>query len=411
MFLVGVAGFTLASLACGLAPSSEVLAAARIAQGAAAAVMVPQVMSIIHADFPVEEQPKAFAIFGAISGIGAVAGPILGGVLIAGDPLGLGWRAIFLINVPVGLIAMFAGHRLIRESRPPTALRLDLPGVAFATLGLLLLLYPLVQGHERGWPWWSFSSMLASVPVLLIFVMHQRARTRSGRSPLVVLDLFRARTFVAGLGVQLAFYVTIGLFFLSWSLYLQVGLDFTALRAGLTTLGFAIGAFLSSATAVMVLLGRFGRRVLMAGLIVMAAGVVAMALVVNSAGIDVTSWHLVGPLTVIGFGFGLIAAPLPVLILTDVPLGSSGSASGLANTMVQLGNAVGIALVSLAFLLPLGRGDATAQGFVDAFEASLGWMVGTLMLVLALTFALPRHIRPEPRLTESEAIDPLPKPA
>jgi EmrB/QacA subfamily drug resistance transporter len=466
-FQLGVAGFTFASLLCGVAPNPAFLAGSRVLQGAAAAIMVPQVIAIIHATFPAEERPKAYGIFGAMAGVAAVAGPILGGVLIDWDLFGLGWRTIFLINVPVGVLGLAAGARLIGESRSSHALRLDLVGVAVSTAGLLLFFYPLVQGPDLGWPAWGFASMAASVLVLVGFVRHQRYKTRKDGSPLVVLSLFRARSFVAGLGVQLGFYVAVGLFFLSWNVYLQAGLGFTALRAGLTALAFAAGAFISSALAVAVLVGRFGRLVLVGGVAVQLAGVAAMLVVVGRYGIGIGSWHMVAPLMVVGIGFGLIASPLPAVVLDEVPVQDSGSASGLTNTVMQLGVATGVALVSLAFLAPLAAAAATnadrvtpglrqelnaaglpaervdvvtaafhactvervqqkdptelpascarlddasrepavasvlaahgreaaAASFVSSFRVSLFSILGILVVVLALTFGLPRGLR------------------
>jgi EmrB/QacA subfamily drug resistance transporter len=391
-FQLGVAGFTATSLLCGLAPNSTVLAGGRILQGAAAALMVPQVMAIIHATFPPGERPKAFAIFGAITGLAAVIGPILGGLLIGWDLFGTGWRAVFLINVPVGVVSLFAGQRAIRESRSSQRLRLDLTGVALSTLGLLLLVYPLVQGHDLGWPMWTYASMAAGVVVLAVLVRHQRRKERVGGSPLIVTSLFRSRGFASGLGVQLGFYAVIGLFFLSWNIYLQAGLGFSALRSGLTTVAFAAGAFLSSALAVAVLVGKYGRRVLTAGVLVEILGVSTLAWAVHAADTGIGARHVIAPLVLMGIGFGLVAAPLPVVVLQDVPVQAAGSASGLSNTVTQLGVAFGIAAVSVAFFVPLG--DPTSAGnFIDAFQISLATMIGVLAVVAALTLGLPRRVR------------------
>ncbi len=391
-FQLGVAGFTAASLLCGFAPSPTVLAGARVLQGAAAALMVPQVMAIIHATFPARERPKVFAIFGAITGLAAVIGPIAGGLLIGGDLFGLGWRTIFLINVPVGVISLIVGRYAIRESRSSQRLRLDLTGVVLSALGLMLVLYPLVQGHELGWPLWTYASMMAGVGVLAALVRQQRHKERAGGSPLIVVSLFRSRGFSSGLGVQLGFYCVVGLFFLSWNIYLQAGLGFTALRAGFTTIAFAAGAFLSSAVAVTVLLRKFGRTVLTAGVLVEILGVSTLAWMVHSAGTGIGSWHLIAPLVVMGIGFGLVAAPLPVVVLQDAPTEAAGSASGLSNTVTQLGIAVGVAAVSVAFVVPLAD-RVSPDGFVHAFEVSLAALIGILVVVVALTLHLPKQAR------------------
>lgn len=387
-FQLGIAGFTLASAACGLAPSAELLAGARVLQGAAAALMVPQVMSIIHATFPAGERGKAFGIFGAVAGLAAVAGPILGGVLVSSNVLGLGWRAIFLINVPVGLLALAAGRAVISESRGENAARLDLRGVAVCSLALLLVVFPLVQGHDLGWPWWTFALVAASAPVTWLLVRHVRSLHQRGGSPLIVPSLFRYRSFVVGLGVQLTFHTVVALFFLSWTVYLQLGAGFSALRAGLTTVAFAIGAFASSGVAVAVLVQRYGRKVLIAGAAVEVAGMLALLWTVDRHGDDITLWAAAAPLLVVGFGFGLIAAPLPVVILTDVPQGASGSASGLSNTVVQVGGAIGVAFLGVTFFGPLGHGD----GFAEGFGTTLWVISGLLAVVLLLTCLLPRRL-------------------
>lgn len=391
-FQIGVAGFTAASLLCGLAPNPTVLAGARVLQGAAAALMVPQVMAIIHATFPAHERPKAFAIFGAITGLAAVIGPIAGGLLIGGNPFGLGWRTIFLINLPVGLISLIVGRYAIRESRSPQRLRLDLAGVALSALGLMLLLYPLIQGQELGWPPWTYASMAAGVVMLAALAHQQRTKERAGGSPLIVASLFRSRGFTAGLGVQLGFYCVVGLFFLSWNIYLQAGLGFTPLRAGFTTVAFAVGAFLSSASAVTVLFRAFGRGVLTVGVLVEIAGVSVLAWTVHSAGAGIGGRHMIAPLIVMGIGFGLVAAPLPVVVLQDAPAHAAGSASGLSNTVTQLGVAVGVAMVSVTFFVPLGD-QLSPDSFVRAFTVSLAVLIGILAVVAALTFHLPKNRR------------------
>ena len=354
LFQLGVAGFTVASLLCGVAQNAEMLAGSRLLQGAAAAMMVPQVLAIIHATFDSEERNKAFAIAGSVGGLAAVAGPILGGLLVNWNLFGLSWRPIFLINVPVGVLGLVLGARLIRESRSPHALRTDFVGVGLSTLGLLLFAFPLMQGRELGWPVWGFVSMAASVPVFIGFAAYQRRKARRDGSPLVPPALFRVRSFVAGLGVQLTFYVGIGVFFLSWSVYMQLGLGWSPLHAGLTALAFCFGAFVSSAASVVVLVQKFGRRVLLAGALVQSAGLAAYIVAAGALGSTINTWEMVAPLVVIGLGFGMVAAPTPVVVLTEVPPADAGSASGLVNTMTQLGAVIGVALVSVVFFSPLG---------------------------------------------------------
>src|SRR5690349_19430917 len=201
LFLIGVVGFTIMSALCGAAQSPGMLIASRVVQGAMGAIMVPQILAVIQVMFPPAERIKALAGFGVTAGLGTVSGPLLGGLLIQGNLLGLDWRPIFLINVPVGIVALAASAVLVRESRAPSPPRLDPVRVALISLALLLLLYPLVQGRQLGWPAWTFASMAAAVPVLGAFAGYERTKARKDGSPLVQLRLFRQRAFGVGIAI------------------------------------------------------------------------------------------------------------------------------------------------------------------------------------------------------------------
>ncbi|MBO0807964.1 MAG: MFS transporter, partial [Actinobacteria bacterium] len=207
LFLIGVTGFTVFSALCGAAQSPGMLIAARVAQGAMGAIMVPQVLAVIQVIFPPAERIKALAGFGVTAGLGTVSGPLLGGLLIGHNLFGLDWRPIFLINVPVGIIAVIASAVLVRESRAQQPPRLDPAGVGLVTAALVLLLYPLVQGRQLGWPGWTFAMMAASAPVFAAFAWYERATQRRAGSPLVPLSLFARRGFSAGMAVALSFFL------------------------------------------------------------------------------------------------------------------------------------------------------------------------------------------------------------
>lgn len=225
LFLIGIAGFTLASALCGFAANPEMLVASRILQGGMAAMMVPQVLSIVHATFPAEERGKVFGLFGMIVGLGAVSGPLLGALLTEWNLFGLEWRPIFLINLPVGIAGLLLGRRFISESKAPRALKLDLVGVVLVTLGLLMLIYPLTRGRELGWPVWGHVVMGCSVLVFGALVAYEKYKTRRDGSPLIELSLFKVKSFAAGVAVQVVFGVALGVFFLVWTMYMQVGLE------------------------------------------------------------------------------------------------------------------------------------------------------------------------------------------
>ncbi|MFF8832525.1 MFS transporter [Streptomyces sp. NPDC015131] len=397
LFLVGIAGFTVASALCGFAAGPEMLVASRLLQGAMAAMMVPQVLAIIHVTFPAHERGKVFGMFGAVVGLGAVSGPLLGALLTQWNLFGLEWRPIFLINLPVGIAGLILGRKYIIESRADRQVRLDLVGVALVTLGLLMLIYPLTRGRELDWPLWGHVCMLASPLVFAVFVAYERYKTRKDGSPLVELSLFRVKSFAAGIAVQLTFGVVMGVFFLVWTLYMQIGLGWTPLKAGLTGVPFSIAVSAAAGVSVQKLVPRFGRKVLQAGALTMAAGVLLYIWEAGRYGTGIEPWQMAAPLVVMGVGMGLIVAPLTDAVLSEVPREHAGSASGLINTTGQMGTALGLGLVSVVFfgvideerLAPREVGAA----FADAFQSSLWWVVAVLVVIFAVMFALPRRPR------------------
>ncbi|WP_432121589.1 MFS transporter [Streptomyces sp. S1] len=395
LFLLGTAGFTLASALCGFAANQEMLIASRLLQGVAAAMMVPQVLSIVHATFPAHERGKVFGLFGAIVGLGAVSGPLLGALLTQWNIAGLEWRPIFLINLPVGIAGLLLGRKFITESKAPKALRLDLVGVLLVTTALLMLIYPLTRGRELDWPLWGHLMMAGSLPVFGLLVAYEGYKTRKDGSPLVELSLFKVKSFAAGIAVQLTFGVVMGIFFLVWTLYMQVGLGWTPLRAGLTGVPFSIAVSVAAGLSVQKLVPRFGRKVLQAGALTMTAGVLLYLFEADRYGTAITSWQMVPPLVVMGLGMGLIVAPLTDAVLSEVPREHAGSASGLINTTTQMGTALGLGMVSVVFfgLIDddrLRKAPAeTGAAFADAFQNSLGWVAGVLVVIFLVMFALP----------------------
>ena len=363
LFLIGVIGFTIMSALCGAAQSPGMLIASRVVQGAMGAIMVPQVLAMIQVIFPPSERIKALAGFGVTAGLGTVSGPLLGGLLIQHNLLGLDWRPIFLINVPVGIIAVAASAILVRESRSPQPPRLDPVGVGLVSAALLLLLYPLVEGRQLGWPAWTFVSMALAAPVLAGFAWYERVKSRRDGSPLIPLSLFRERGFTAGMAIAIAFFLGIASFGLVLTLFLQLGLGFTPLHAGLTFLPFSLGVLVSSGAAAR-LAPRFGRGVTMAGALIIAAGMVSLIAIVHHYGVTVTTWELTPGLVAAGLGLGAVIAPLADIVLDRVPRQHAGSASGVFNTGLQLGNSIGIAVIGVIFFGLLGTQAAPAASAV-----------------------------------------------
>ncbi|ORT56061.1 MFS transporter [Streptomyces sp. CB03238] len=412
VFLLGVAGFTLTSLVCGIAGGPEVLLAGRIAQGAMAALMVPQVLSIIHVTFPTNERGKVFGVYGAVMALGTLAGPLVGALLVQWNLFDLAWRPIFLVNLPLGVAGLLAGWLLIRESKGERAQRLDGVGVVLATVGLLMLVLPLTQGRELGWPVWTYVSMAGSLPVLALFMAWERRLTRRGGSPLVVLSLFTRRSFTGGQSVQLLFGLASGVFFLAWTLYLQLGLGFSPLKAGLSGMPLSAAMMAGAGLSMQVLVPRFGRRALQGGALLAVAGMLLFVVFATRYGQDITLWQTMVPLIPMGLGMGLIIAPLTDLILSEVPHEHAGSASGLTNTTMQLGQAVGVALSSVVFFGHLGPGDPATQAHAmpDAFTGSLWYVAAAFVASFALLFTLPRRAATTSPERTAKKAEPQPQP-
>ncbi|MEV5328707.1 DHA2 family efflux MFS transporter permease subunit [Nonomuraea sp. NPDC052634] len=391
MFVIGASGFTLASLLCGIAVSPEMLIASRVLQGLFGSVMIPQGLGLIKEMFPPHEVGKAFAMFGPVMTISSVGGPVLAGWLVDADFFGTGWRMIFLINLPLGLTAVLAALRYLPEYRSPAATRLDLPGVGLVSLAAFLLVFPLIQGRELGWPAWTFVSMAASIAVFALFGRYEARRTASGRDPLVTPSLFRKRAFTGGLVAGLAFFSGMIGFSLVFTLYTQLGLGFSPLEAGLAALPQALGGVVGFGLAMSGLQEKLGRGLLQIGTLVMAAGAAVLAPTIHLAGTDVSTLQLAPGLALAGIGMGLVMAPFFDIVLAGVEPHESGSASGTLTGIQQLGGAFGTAVLGTLFFHLL----ADRWSFGSAMQLTVWVEVGLLALTFGLSYLLPRHARPQ----------------
>ncbi|GEL17732.1 MFS transporter [Pseudonocardia asaccharolytica] len=390
VFLIGLVGFVATSALCGLAVSPAMLVTCRILQGLTGAVLIPQGFGIVKATFPPRELGAAFGSFGPAMGLAAVGGPILAGALIGWDVGGAGWRTVFLINVPIGLACLALAWRVLPESRSETALRLDPVGMLLVSAGLLLVIFPLVQGRELGWPWWTFALLAAAVPVLALFGRHQIRRVRAGRSPLVEPALLHNPAFRGGLVVGLVFFAGMTGLTLTIGLYLQIGLGYSPLRAGLALAPWAFGVAAGAALSGAVLANRFGRAVIQAGAVVMAVGMVGVIATLDLADGPVTGWQLAPALVVCGLGMGLLIAPFFDIVLAGVTLPMVGSASGVLNANQQLGASAGVAVLGTVFFQVAASGD-----FTGGMRAVLWSAAGAVLAAGALAVLLPRRARPE----------------
>jgi EmrB/QacA subfamily drug resistance transporter len=391
MLIVGLAAFTAASALCGIAPTPRLLVAARLLQGLTAAIMFPQVLSLMRIAFTdARERASAFAMFGGVQGLAAVAGQILGGVIVDADLFGLVWRPVFLLNVPIGIAAVLAAPRLIAESRSQTAARLDLPGVALSAIGLSLLLYPLVAGRDAGWPLWTLALLAASVPALAVFAAQQYRKSRRRDSPLLDVRLFLNRAVVIGVLAALVLYTVLNSFYVFLAFLLQAGLKNSPFAAGLLITPVALAYVAASFVA-----GRLGAR---ANRAVLVTGGIVLTIAYAVAAI--TTWHaadlrgveLIPALVMIGVGQGLLITPLINMILSNVSASDAGAASGLVSTMQQVGGALGVAIVGILFFGALelaGPTTSDARAYADAFTVALIYEISAAAAATVLLVWLP----------------------
>ncbi|GAA3539922.1 MFS transporter [Nonomuraea rosea] len=391
MFVIGAAGFTAASLLCGVAGSPEMLIASRVLQGLFGAVMIPQGLGLIKEMFPPQELGKAFGMFGPVMTISSVGGPVLAGWLVDADFFGTGWRMIFLINLPIGLAAVLAAIRFLPEYRLSNATRLDLLGTVLVSAAAFLLVFPLIQGQEQGWPVWTFVSMAASIVMFVVFGRYESRRANAGLDPLVTPSLFRKRAFTGGMVAGLAFFSGMMGFGLVFNLYTQSGLGFTPLQAGLAGLPQALGGVVGFGLAMSGLQEKLGRGLLQIGTLVMAAGAAVLALTIHAAGLDVSAWQLAPGLGLVGIGMGLTMAPFFDIVLAGVEPHESGSASGTLTGVQQLGGALGTAVLGTIFFNLLAK----EWDFGSAMQVTIWVEVGLLALTFGLSYLLPRRARPE----------------
>ncbi|HET6185617.1 MAG TPA: MFS transporter [Trebonia sp.] len=380
VFFAGMAAFTMASAASGLAPTSTTLVVARLFQGAAAAMMVPQVLSIIRVSFPVRERRIALGLYGMTIAVGQVSGQALGGILLSANIADLSWRPIFLVNVPVAAATFAFGFRRVPESRSPTRPSLDLAGVGLLTLATGLLIIPIVEGGSLGWPPWCWL-FLAAVPLAgaaFTWREHRLRATQPPRQPLVDLGLFLSRDFRRGLFVNLTLYATISSFFFLLGLYLQTGRGESPLAAGLTFVPLAVGNFVASLSSSR-LVERYGRTTLTAGA---ALQIVGLLMLLAAADPRQPIALVLGGVTLFGLGQGLLIPPIIGVVLSRIPVTDSGAASGVLVTVQQMAGTIGLALVSLAFFAYAdgGHADGYVTGFRVACACDLALALGSLGL-------------------------------
>ncbi|WP_088143069.1 MFS transporter [Achromobacter xylosoxidans] len=393
LFMLGMAGFALASALCGLAPTADALIVARVLQGMAAAMLFPQVYALIRVSYQGHERRRAFGLLGMTLGLAAIAGQVLGGWIVHADLFGLAWRGIFLLNVPVGLLALrLARH--IPESREPSGARMDWPGAALVGAGLTLLLLALIEGPQRHWPAWTVACGVAALATLALFVRMQRHIAARGGAPLVDMALLAQPRFAAGCLLVLLVFSTASAIFLCYALLVQTGFGLDALTAGLIFAPASVG-FVAGSMAAPRLVAAYGTRAIALAALLYGGATAALMLQVGAAAASLAPWSLLPALVWLGAAQGAVNTPLVNLALGLVEDRQAGMAAGVVSTLQQVGAALGVSAAGMLYAGTLeAHADASAaERHARAFASAMQFNVGAILAAAALLWWLGRCAR------------------
>jgi EmrB/QacA subfamily drug resistance transporter len=383
LFLIGSAGFTVMSAACAIAPSPGVLIAFRVLQGSFGALMIPQGFGMLKEVFDEDEMTKVFGAFGPMMGLSILAAPILAGALVEANLWGIGWRLVFLINVPIGVAAFAGAVRVLPRTVAHPGIRLDFGGMALIGVALSAIIFPLIQGRADGWPAWTFVSLAAGAVSLGAFMLWERHRRSD---PLIEPKLLANHSYTSGILVALAFFGAFGGLLLCVSLFAQLGEHFSPIHAGLTLMAMVLG-MIAGMGAGFALVGRLGRHLLHVGVVIVVAGTVVLALTVTGAH-TVSTLDLAPGLFLIGLGAGSSIGQLFDFILAGVGMDEVGSASGVLEAVQQLSSALGVAVLGTIFFSAFNEHVPTHALAITAW-ACLAPLAATFLLL----FKLPMHAR------------------
>ena len=394
VFVTGLAIFTAASVACGLAQNDAQLIVARVVQGLGGGIFFPPVVAFIQLLFPPQLRGKAFAIMGAVIGVSTALGPIIGGLIIQALGEASGWRWIFAVNLPIGVIVLVAAVALLPSGAEGTRASADLIGLTLLAGGLVAILVPLIQGQEEGWPTWTYVSLAGGAVLIVLFALWERRVAGRGKEPLVPPHLFSHPSFTGGVILALVYFAAFTGIFFTISILWQAGLGHTALESGFVSVPFAlgniVGAALSDRLAV-----RLGRTVLVIGVGLLTLALTTLFLMFQFVPtVELTNWLLFVPLLVGGFGSGLFIAPNARFIVATVDRAEAGAASGVVGTMQRIGAAAGIAVIGSVFFGNIGEITSPAdlpEAFGQAAAPAMGVSAGLALVAFLLVFALPRR--------------------
>ena len=399
VFFSGLTLFVVASITCGLSQSDGQLIVSRVVQGLAGGIYLPAVSAYIQLLFSGRVRGRAFAIFGAVLGVSSAIGPVLGGLLIQAFGNTDGWRYVFFVNLPIGIVALIATAMLVPNSPKQGATGLDVIGLLLLTGALSAILVPLIEGQDQGWPLWTFLSLAGGVVLLVLFALWERSVVARGKTALVPPHLFSHPAFTAGTFLALVYFAAFVSIFFSISLLWQAGLGHTALESGLVSIPFAIGSIAGASQSTRLAV-RIGRNVLVIGAGLVAVGLLGVWLVLLLVkATDLTSWDLLGPLLVAGIGSGFFIAPNVQFIVATVDPSEAGAASGVISTMQRIGSAIGIAVIGSVFFgnlsFPTNRRPTStdvANAFATSATAALLVSAAFAVVAFLLVFTLPKQV-------------------
>lgn len=388
MFLLGLVGFTGFSAACAMAQGIGMLIAFRALQGGFGALMIPQGFGLLKEVFDDEELGRATRLFGPSTGLAMLGAPILAGALIDANLWHIGWRLVFLINVPIGLVALPFAIRSLPSGASHPNLKLDIGGVWLVGLALVAIIYPLIQGQTNGWPAWTFALLAAGAVLLYVFVRYERRRSHNA---LIEPSLFANRMYLSGIAVMLSLFGAFGGLLLCVSLYGQLGEGWSPIHAGLTLTPMVAGMIVGMLVSGM-LVKRLGRQLLHIGILFIAAGTTALALMLTGVHGGASTWDLVPGLLLVGAGVGIVLGQLIQFILAAVSMNEVGSASGVMEASQQLSTSLGVAVLGTIFFALFKHHPAT-----DALRVTSWACLVPLAAAFIFVFLLPKHAREEER--------------
>ncbi len=394
LFLTGVFFFTLASVLCGLAPSIEILIGARILQGIGGAIVMPQVMAIIHVTFPRQQQGAAFALFGLCASLAAVSGPIAGGLLIDANFFGWGWRMIFMVNIPIGIFTIFAGLRILPNIPGNSDLKMDWVGTIISITALLLIIFPLIEGRAYGWPLWTYAMIGMSVLVFASFYFWERYQERKGKAELLPVSLLTNRNFLLGVATMTFFFSGLPGFFMALALFLQLGFSFSPLMSGIATIPFPLGIFLAT-----IITGNMGlkwlKQRLVLGTLILIAGMYLLRDSLEAVAVPLDSMHFAPFLGIAGVGMGIAISAMFQTVLSGVPERDAGSGSGALQALQQVGGALGVALLGQVFFASLAATAKSASPSPADYALAMSNSIIYELVVFSIVVVLALLLKPD----------------